>query len=230
MKALLVDDHELFLEGLRNLLSAHDIEVVGICNNGHEALDQARAKRPDVVFMDICMPNYSGLEATRAIKAEFPEASVVMLTMSCNEDDVFEAFDSGASGYILKNVNPEEFNLLLVGVARGEVVISHQLAARMVDMYVRYGRKQRAEPPGAAKYTHGQEKGLTQRQADIVKRLARGYTYKEIAGELNICERTAQYHMTEIMNKLHLKNRAQVIAYAERAGLLQSEDGQPLPE
>jgi DNA-binding NarL/FixJ family response regulator len=230
MKALLVDDHELFLEGLRNLLSAHDIEVIEICNNGLEALDQVRALRPNVVFMDICMPNYSGLEATRAIKREFPETRVVMLTMSSNESDVFEAFDSGASGYILKDVNPEEFNLLLGGVARGEIVISHQLAARMVDMYVRYSRRERAGPPEAAKRAYGRDKGLTQRQAEIVKRLARGYTYKEIAGELNICERTAQYHMTEIMNKLHLKNRAQVIAYAERAGLLQGEDGQPLPK
>lgn len=227
---MLVDDHELFLEGLRNLLSAHKIDVVGTCNNGHEALDRVRNLRPNVVFMDICMPNYSGLEATRAIKAEFPETSVVMLTMSNSEEDVFEAFDAGASGYILKSVNPEEFSMLLVGVARGEVMISHQLAARMVDMYVRYGRKERAEPLEAAKCAQGQEKGLTQRQAQIVKRLARGYTYKEIAGELNICERTAQYHMTEIMNKLHLRNRAQVIAYAERAGLLQGDDGQPVPK
>ncbi|MBC7235662.1 MAG: response regulator transcription factor, partial [Chloroflexi bacterium] len=120
MKVLLVDDHALFLEGMQNLLTSRGIDVVGIARDGLEALAQARALRPDVILMDVRMPRCDGLAATRLIKAELPEAQIVMLTTSDEDEDLFEAIRSGASGYLLKSLNaPDFFALCGVGAGRG---------------------------------------------------------------------------------------------------------------
>ena len=119
MKVLLADDHALFKEGLRNLLAARGVEVVGMARDGLEALEQARALRPDVVLMDIQMPRYNGLTATRLIKTELPHIKIVMLTTSASDDDLFEAIKSGAEGYLLKSLDAEHFFELLFGVAQG---------------------------------------------------------------------------------------------------------------
>lgn len=216
MKVLLVDDHPLFLEGLRNLLIARGIEVVGIANDGLEALAQARALRPDVILMDIQMPRCDGLEATRLIKTELPDIKIVMLTVSADDEHLFEAIKSGASGYLLKNLEADRFFDLLSGVAQGEAPMSRDLAARVLEEFAHQARK--AE---AAREVEAEDPDtLTPRQMEVLQLVAQGLTNKEIAAALYVTERTVKYHMSEILQKLHLQNRAQVIAYAVRTGLV----------
>jgi two-component system NarL family response regulator len=227
MKVLLVDDHPLFLEGLRNLLTARDIEVVGTAGDGLEALAQARVLQPDVVLMDIEMPRCNGLEATRLIKAELPDIKIVMLTVAADDEHLFEAIKSGASGYLIKNVAADRFFELLSGVARGEAPMSRDLAARVLEEFAH--QAQRAEATTEIKETavEGDPNSLTSRQAEVLQLVAQGLTNKEIAAALIITERTVKYHMSEILQKLHLQNRAQVIAYAVRTGLVSDEDSTP---
>lgn len=214
MKVLLADDHALFKEGLRNLLTARGIEVVGNASDGIEAAEQARARRPDVILMDIQMPRCDGLKATRLIKAELPEIKIVMLTTSADDEDLFESIKSGASGYLLKSLDAERFFELLSGVAKGEPAISPDLAARILREFAH-----QKNTPEAQAVDDGPDR-LTARQAEVLELVVQGKTYKEIASTLDITERTVKYHMQEILQKLHLRNRSEVIAYAVREGLV----------
>jgi len=137
VKILLVDDHPLFREGLQNLLSAHGIEVLGTADDGLEALEKARALRPDVILMDVQMPRCDGLAATRLIKAEMPDVKIVMLTVSEEDEDLFEAIKSGASGYLVKSLDADRFFQLLAGLERGEAPLSPGLAARILEEFAR---------------------------------------------------------------------------------------------
>ncbi|MFQ5854334.1 MAG: response regulator [Anaerolineae bacterium] len=222
LKVLLVDDHPLFLEGLRNLLTARGIEVVGTASDGLKALAQARALRPDVVLMDIKMPRCDGLEATRLIKTEMPDTRIVMLTVSADDRDLFEAIKSGASGYLLKSLDADRFFELLSGVAQGEAPISRDLATKILEEFAQ--QAQRAE---AAQEVEEDTDSLTPRQIEVLQLVVQGLTYKEIAASLFITERTVKYHMREILQKLHLRNRAEVIAYAVRTGLVTDENAVP---
>jgi two-component system NarL family response regulator len=223
MRVLLVDDHALFVEGLKSLLDANHVEVVGTAGNGLEALEQVRNLKPDIVLMDINMPNMAGIEGARLIKTEFPQVKIVMLTMSTDDSDLFEALRLGASGYIVKDIKPSTFLELLYGVMRGEAAITREMATRIMDEFVRSERKgtdaAAALPLPGAK-TPKAINELSARQAEILHCVTEGYTYKEIAVKLAISERTVNYHMSEILNKLQLQNRAQVIAYATRHGLI----------
>ena len=223
MRVLLVDDHALFVEGLKSLLDANHIEVVGTAGNGLEALEQVRSLKPDIVLMDINMPNMAGIEGARLIKAEFPQVKVVMLTMSTNDGDLFEALRLGASGYIVKDIKPSTFLELLYGVMRGEAAITREMATRIMDEFVRSERKGTDGAPAVPSTGAKTPKAISElstRQAEILHCVTEGYTYKEIAVKLAISERTVNYHMSEILNKLQLQNRAQVIAYATRHGLI----------
>jgi DNA-binding NarL/FixJ family response regulator len=220
MKILLVDDHDLFLGALRALLTASGIEVVGEANDGSEALVKTRLLRPDVVLMDICMPRCSGIEGVRLIKAEFPDIKVVMLTMSVDDSDLFEALKCGASGYILKNTKPREFLELLSGVVAGEAAISREIATRIMQEFTRPVRPSAKDGTESTASGDRALRSLSERQLDVLKRVTRGETYKEISDALHISIRTVNYHMTEILDKLQLQNRVQVIAYAMRMGLL----------
>ena len=124
MRVLIVDDHALFRDGISSLLKARGYQVVGEASDGQEAVVRARELRPDLVLMDIRMPQMGGLEATRLIKAEMPEIKIIILTVSDDDEDLFEAIKSGAEGYLLKNIRAEEFFALLSGVVRGEAAIS----------------------------------------------------------------------------------------------------------
>jgi len=210
LKVLLVDDHPLFIEGLQNLLSARGIEVVGTAANGLEALKKAGALQPDVILMDVLMPGCNGLAATRLIKAEFPYIKIVMLTASEADDDLFEAVKSGASGYLLKNLNAEELFNMLEALNRGEVPLSPGLAVRVLKEFKSEVLSNEEE----------EDHMLTQRQMEVLNLVARGQTYKEVAERLYVTERTVKYHMGTILEKLHLKNRAHVIAYASQMGLI----------
>ena len=210
MRLLLVDDHPLFLEGLRNLLVGRSYEVAGLAHDGFEALAQYRALRPDMVLMDIRMPQCDGLAATRLIKAEFPQARIVMLTMSADDDDLFEAIRIGASGYLLKSQDMDGFFHSLEELAQGEVVMGPGLAQRVVDEFSRLARQSQAGASPAR---------LSARQAQILSLIVRDLTYKEIGSELGLAERTIKYHMGEILALLHLANRAEAETYAREHGL-----------
>jgi two-component system NarL family response regulator len=223
MRVLLVDDHTLFLEGLRNLLVSEGIQVVGLAHDGLEALAQARRLHPEVILMDIQMPRCDGVAATRLIKAEMPEIKIVMLTMSEDEHDLFEAVKSGASGYLLKRLEVEDFFTYLTELQAGHPPFSPGLAEKILNEFSRQAYRMEGEVERRGGADTGNrisgEAGLSARQIQILTLVAQGQTYQQVADTIGIAERTVKYHMAEILERLHLDNRAQVITYAARLGM-----------
>lgn len=209
MRVLLADDHALFRAGIESLVRAWEIEVVGHASDGQEALDQTRRLRPDLVLMDINMPGCNGIEATRLIKAELPETKVVMVTVSDDDEDLFEAVKNGADGYLLKDMSEEQLNCTLEAVAAGKPPLSPTLAARIFEEFARSGR------------TSGEKEvaALTPRESEVLRLLAAGSTNREIAAVLEVTGNTVSFHVKNILAKLHVKNRAQAAAYAVGSGL-----------
>jgi len=214
VRVLLADDHPLFREGLVSLLRTRGIEVVGEASDGTEAVALARALLPDLVLMDLTMPGMGGLEATRLIKAEIPDIRVVILTVSDADEDLFESIRSGAHGYLVKSTSSTEFFDLLEALERGEAPLSRGLAGKIVR-YLASG--------GAA----GEEAALTPREDEVLRLVAEGGTNHDIAQALEISEATVKFHMSNILGKLHLENRAQVVAFAHRHGLAAQEPPSP---
>jgi DNA-binding NarL/FixJ family response regulator len=212
MRVLLADDHALVRNGIASLLTANGIEVVGEASDGLEALEKARDLKPDIIIMDIKMPRCNGLEATRLIKTELPQIKIVVLTVSDEEDDLFDAIKSGASGYLLKNIKSEEFLSLLSRVLDGEAAISPVLAGKIIDEFARQATTQEKPPSSPS--------DLTNREIDVLKQVAEGLKNREIAELLDITENTVKYHLRNIMEKLHLQNKAQVAAYAVSKGII----------
>jgi two-component system NarL family response regulator len=219
VKILLVDDHPLFLDGLKNLLSGRGLQVAGTARDGLEALEKARILHPEVILMDIQMPVCDGLSATRLISAELPEIKIVMLTMSSDDDDLFEAIRSGACGYLLKTEDTEVFFSRLMEIEQGEPPLSSGLAARILRLF---NRSEIGQPGGQNQADGDMHSNniLTPREMEVLTLVAQGLTYKEVGRELHLSERTIKYHMGEIVSRLHLENRVQVIMYARRTGLL----------
>jgi two-component system NarL family response regulator len=218
MKIMLVDDHPLFMEGLHYLLETYGIEVAGVAANGKEAIVQARMLKPDIILMDIKMPECSGMDALKLIKAEMPDIKIVMLTSSEEDEDLFDAVKYGASGYLLKSTNAKELVGMLSDLEMDEVPLSPRLAAQLLKEFSRssiYEHKLKQ---------HGIEESksdlLTERQLEVLEMVARGKTYKEAGETLGLTERTLKYHMGRIIELLHLENRAQVIGYAARMGII----------
>lgn len=219
MKILLADDHGLFSEGLQNLLRAGGYDVVGTARDGFEALKLAHELHPDVILMDIRMPRCDGLSATRLIRAELPEIKIVILTTSVDDADLFEAIKSGASGYLLKNLEPNELFDYLGGLCRGEAPLSRELSARLLREFAHQATAlDECAAEDASKEPTLPE--LTARQRQILAMVVEGLSYKEIGAALNVSEHTIKYHMGEILQRLHLKNREQVVTYALRNGLI----------
>jgi len=221
MSVLLADDHRLLLEGLSNLLEAHNIQVAGLANDGLEAIKLARSLHPDVILMDIRMPRCDGLRATRVIKAEMPEIKIVILTTSTEDQDLFEAVKSGACGYLLKSMDAEELVEALDQVQQGIPPFSPGLAARLLSEFARLAPLPSVPPPAAPlpAAPPGPPGGLTARQREVLALVAEGLSYKEVGARLGLAPRTIKYHMSEIMAALHLEHRAQVLAYAGQMGL-----------
>jgi DNA-binding NarL/FixJ family response regulator len=215
-RVLLVDDHPLFLEGLANLVTGRGLTVVGAASDGLEAQEKARALRPDVILMDIEMPHCGGLEATRRIKAELPETKIIMLTVSGEEWHLFDALQSGASGYLLKSLEASELTSLLEELLRGEVSISPSLANKMLEAFTRH-KAPPAQPPGlhpaSERPLSAEPAELTARQAQILRLVAEGMQYKQVALQLGLTEITIKYHMGEILARLHLASRREAIRY-----------------
>lgn len=215
MRVLIVDDHPLFRDGLKNLLTSRGVEVAGTAQDGLDALEKARALRPDVILMDVQMPQLDGLAATRLIKAEIPDVTIVMLTMSGEDEHLFDAIKSGATGYLLKTQDTEEFFNLLMGLSRGEVPLSPGLAGRLLKEYALQAEEMKAVQAAAQR---DEIEGLSSRQMQVLTLVAQGLMYKEVAAKLGLGERTVKYHMGEIVARLHMDNRTQVIEYARRMG------------
>ncbi len=215
MRVLLADDHVLFLDGLRNLLTLHGVQVVGTARNGLEALEKTLQLRPDIVLMDIRMPDCDGVTATRLIRAEWPECKIIMLTTSTEEPDLLEAIRSGASGYLLKSLETGPFLTYLDGVMRGEAAISRELSRVLLKTVARQ------EEIGLPEREASEELvTLTARQLEILRLAAQELTYKEIAEYLSVSEHTIKYHMGEVLQRLNVKNRQQAVAYALNRGMI----------
>jgi DNA-binding NarL/FixJ family response regulator len=212
---LIADDHALVRRGLRNLLEARGIAVVGEAQDGQEAVELARIHQPDIVLMDLIMPRLNGLAATQLISAELPAVTVIVLTMSEDDDDLFAAVRSGAQGYLLKDLEPDQFFSLLERVAQGEPAFMPRLAHKILNAVVR---------PATAP-----QEPLTAREQEVLALLVQGVTSnRALAARLMVSENTVKYHLRNILAKLHLQNRAQVVAYALRHGLVDARrDGPP---
>lgn len=214
MKVLLVDDHPLFLDALQDLLVSHGIEVLGIARDGQEAREKARMLSPEIILMDIRMPQMDGLAALRQIKTDLPRAKVVMLTTSSEDDDLFEAVRGGACGYLLKGQSAQELLSLLREVEQGEVALSPGLAGRILQEFARQSESSRPSTE------------LSPREQEVLVLVAQGMKYKEVAAKLFLSERTIKFHMGQVIERLHLKNRAEAVEFARRSGLVTGTDEQ----
>jgi DNA-binding NarL/FixJ family response regulator len=210
MRVLVVDDHSLFRDGIVSLLGATGFTVIGQAGDGKTAVEQALRLRPELVLLDIHMPDMTGLEALKQIKAKLPETRVVMLTVSEDEEFLMEAIKSGADGYLLKHLSGSEFIEMLEGLKRGEAAITRRSAAFLM--------KQISQPD--------QEKEkpvtpLTDRELEILGLLADGLSNKAISERLSLSENTIKYHLKNILNKLNVHNRTEAVMYALRINLIQ---------
>jgi len=210
-KLLLVDDHTLFRDGLRELIGHwEEFQVIGEAANGQEAVELCRQRLPDILLMDVQMPVMSGVEATRHIRAEFPDACVVMLTMSVEEKDLFEALKQGARGYILKDIPTQQLRERLREAVRGEVPISGAIAAKILD---EFNRQRDGEVSGSFE-------SLTEREIEILQLVTEGLSNEEIGARLFLSGNTVKKQLHTVLQKLHLNNRVQAAVYAVRKGLV----------
>ena len=228
MNVLLADDHGLLLEGLQNLLIANGIRVVGLARNGLQAIDLARQLQPDVILMDLRMPECDGLTATRRITAEVPAARVIILTTSEDEQDLFEAVKCGAFGYLVKSMDTDQLIACLEQVQHGIPPFSPGLAGKLLAEFVHLAATGTVAKPAlpTAPPAPTTERTLTGRQREVLSLIAQGLSYKDAGRRLGLSPRTIKYHMAEVMSKLHLAHRAQALAYAGHLGL---SDPHPLP-
>jgi DNA-binding NarL/FixJ family response regulator len=217
IKVLVADDQALVRGGFRLILDAQpDIEVVGEAADGVEALERARALRPDVVLMDIRMPALDGLEATRRLLADLEPPRVLMLTTFDLDEYVYDALRAGASGFLLKDVRPEQLADAVRVVAAGDTLLAPTITRRLVEQYLRRPR------PGAGIATA--LNSLTDRELDVLRLVARGQSNQQIADTLFLGESTVKTHLTHLFAKLDLRDRAQAVVLAYETGLIQPGD------
>jgi two-component system nitrate/nitrite response regulator NarL len=208
-KVLIVDDHALLRRGVRNTIEPEeDFEVVGEAEDGAEALAKAKELKPDLILMDISMPQGNGLEALSAIKRELPDVKIIMLTVHDKEENLLEAIKRGAEGFLSKNVRAKALLDSLRGAMRGEAAISRHMAGKILREFVRLAEIE-------DKKTSGQ---LTPREKEVLQKLSEGLSNKEIGLSLCISENTVKVHVKNILRKLHLQNRTEAAAYARRWG------------
>lgn len=214
IKVLIADDHKLFRQGLMGLMETREdlVEVVGEASTGREALQLVETLHPEIVLMDIYMPDLDGLQALKLIRERFPSVNVVMLTSSESDEHLYQAVQYGASGYLLKNLDASELFDLISGVARGEAAMTREMAARLLK--------------NVARRTSDPERGeelLTERELSVLRLVAVGASNQEIADKLSISINTAKSHIRSILEKLQLENRTQAANYAIQRGLVYPE-------
>lgn len=218
IRVLIVDDHALFRRGLAQLLLAEEgIEVVGEGEDGEDAVRRAEELAPDVVLMDVRMPRTSGIEATRRLAAALPAARILMLTVSDEEDDLYEAIKAGAAGYLLKEVSIDEVADAVRAVMHGQTLISPSMASKLIQEFNSLSR--RAESRRLLPVPH-----LTDREMEVLKLVARGLTNRDIADELFISENTVKNHVRNILEKLQLHSRTEAVIFAVREHILDLDE------
>ncbi len=212
IRLLLVDDHMVVRTGLRMLLEgSEDIEIIGEGSNAKEALQAARELNPDVILMDIGLPDMSGIDATREIKKTSPNIAIVALTIHEDAEYFFKMLDAGASGYVPKRAAPEELLTAIREAAAGEVYLFPSMAKLLVRDYLKYDRSADEEEGASA---------LTDREQEVLAWLAEGSSNNQIAIELNISPKTVARHRENIMRKLNLHSRTELVRYAIRKGII----------
>jgi DNA-binding NarL/FixJ family response regulator len=214
IRVMICDDHALFRRGLIMVLDSEDgVEVVGEAEDGEEAIQKAVALAPDVVLMDVRMPRVSGIEATRAIAEAAPTTRILMLTVSDEEDDLYDAIKAGAAGYLLKEISIEEVASAIRSVVSGQSLISPSMASKLLTEFTNLAKRadERQSVPTPR---------LTERELEVLKLVAQGMSNREIASELYISENTVKNHVRNILEKLHLHSRMEAVVYAVREKLL----------
>ena len=211
IKVLIADDHKLFRQGLISLMKTRQdmVEVIGEAENGEEAIQLAEKLRPDVILMDIYMPQLDGLQAAKIIHARFPKIAIVILTSSEKDGHLYEAVQSGVAGYLLKSLDAEELFSMINGVTHGEAAMTRAVASQLLK--------------GVANRVSQDEKGessLTERELLVLRLVASGASNSEIADKLSISVNTVKSHLKNILEKLHLENRTQAATYAYERGLV----------
>jgi DNA-binding NarL/FixJ family response regulator len=215
VKILIADDHALFRDGLRSLLAAQGHEVIGEARNGREAVTLAAQLAPDLVLMDVSMPELDGIGATREIVAANPETKVVILTASETEATLFEGIKAGAQGYLLKNLEADAFFEMLDKAQRGEPALTPALARKLLQEFA----KPAANPTAAP----SEDETLTVREREVLELMVEGITSnRRLAKRLNVSENTVKFHVRNILDKLRLHTRAEVVGYALRKGIIDS--------
>jgi DNA-binding NarL/FixJ family response regulator len=215
IRVLVVDDHALFRRGLQMVLGAEsDVEVVGEASDGAEALKVASETLPDIVLMDVRMPRRGGIDATTAIKDAVPSAKIIMLTISDEEADLYDAIKAGAMGYLLKEISIEEVATAVRAVYNGQSLISPSMASKLLNEFATMVRKddERQQVPTPR---------LTDREMEVLKLVAKGLNNRDIAKKLFISENTVKNHIRNILEKLQLHSRMEAVVYAVREKLLE---------
>ncbi len=214
IRVLVVDDHALFRRGLEMVLAQEsDIEVVGEAGDGAEAVEKAADLLPDVVLMDVRMPRRSGIEACTAIKDVAPSTRIIMLTISDEEGDLYEAIKAGATGYLLKEISIDEVATAIRAVAGGQSLISPAMASKLLTEFASLiKREDRQQVPVPR---------LTDRELEVLRLVARGLNNKDVAKQLYISENTVKNHVRNILEKLQLHSRMEAVVYAVREKLLE---------
>jgi len=214
IKVVIAEDHTIVRKGLCALLQGEpDIEVVGEAENGREAIKVVESLSPDVVVMDIAMPGLNGLETTRQLKKRFPKLKILILTMHDNEEYIFETLRAGASGYLIKRSAPTDLIAAIQSVYRNESFLSPAISKKVIEGFVQSGANALKEE---ADYTQ-----LTTREREVLQLIAEGNANREIARLLHISIKTVESHKAHIMEKLNLRNIAELTQYAIRKGLIQ---------
>ena len=215
LAVLIVDDQALVRAGFRMILEAEqDMEVVGEAADGREAVDEARRLRPDVVLMDVRMPEVDGIEATRRLLSDAADTKVVMLTTFDMDEYVYDALRAGASGFLLKDVPPEQLVAGIRAVASGDALLAPSVTRRVIEEFVR-------RPPASVRTLPAKLDDLTARELEVLKLIARGLSNAEIATELFVSETTVKTHVAHVLMKLDLRDRVQAVVLAYESGLIE---------
>ena len=214
IRVLVVDDHALFRRGLEMVLAQEsDIEVVGEAGDGAEAVDKAADLLPDVVLMDVRMPRRSGIEACTAIKDVTPTTRIIMLTISDEENDLYDAIKAGATGYLLKEISIDEVATAIRAVAGGQSLISPAMASKLLTEFATLVKRDDRQQVPAPR--------LTDRELEVLRLVARGLNNKDVAKQLFISENTVKNHVRNILEKLQLHSRMEAVVYAVREKLFE---------
>lgn len=215
IKVLLADDQGILTEGLKLILSKEeDIEIAGIADNGKKAYDMCRIRRPDVVLMDIQMPEMNGIEATELIKRDFPQVKIIVLTTFNDDVYIYDALKNGASGYMLKDASPHDIATAVRTVYNGGALIQSEVAVKVLDKFSQLANKT------VDKYIDPRADLLTEREAEICRLIAEGKNNKEISDELFLSQGTVKNHITKILIKLELRDRTQLAVFSIKNNLL----------